>query len=77
VRRDHPGTIVTDMARATMQSPDAGRWIPQGVAMLKARTPADSAADLERCTTLVADLAAGARDELAGRYLDGTAEQVT
>jgi hypothetical protein len=45
--------------------------------MLKARTPADSAADLARCTALVAALAGGARDDLAGRYLDGTAEPVT
>ena len=42
----HPGTIVTDMARDTMASPEAVRWIPDGIAMLRARSAADSATDL-------------------------------
>jgi NAD(P)-dependent dehydrogenase (short-subunit alcohol dehydrogenase family) len=53
-----PGTIVTDMARSTMSSEQAKRWIPEGVAMLGART------------AVVAGLAAGRYDALAGRYLD-------
>jgi NAD(P)-dependent dehydrogenase (short-subunit alcohol dehydrogenase family) len=65
-----PGTIVTDMARSTMSSPDAARWIPEGVAMLGARTPKESAADLARCTAAVASIASGRYDALAGRYLD-------
>jgi NAD(P)-dependent dehydrogenase (short-subunit alcohol dehydrogenase family) len=65
-----PGTIVTDMARSTMSSEEAMRWIPEGVAMLNARTASDSAADLARCTEVVAALAAGRYDVLAGRYLD-------
>jgi NAD(P)-dependent dehydrogenase (short-subunit alcohol dehydrogenase family) len=65
-----PGTIVTDMARLTMSSPEAARWIPEGVAMLNGRTPQDSAADLARCTAVVAALAAGRYDALSGRYLD-------
>jgi NAD(P)-dependent dehydrogenase (short-subunit alcohol dehydrogenase family) len=65
-----PGTIVTDMARSTMSSEQAKRWIPEGVAMLGARTPEQSAADLARCTAVVAGLAAGRYDALAGRYLD-------
>jgi NAD(P)-dependent dehydrogenase (short-subunit alcohol dehydrogenase family) len=65
-----PGTIVTDMARSTMSSPEAMRWIPEGVAMLSARTPEESAADLTRCTAVVAALAEGRYDALAGRYLD-------
>jgi NAD(P)-dependent dehydrogenase (short-subunit alcohol dehydrogenase family) len=65
-----PGTIVTDMARSTMSSPDAVRWIPEGVAMLAARSPKESAADLARCTAVVASIAAGHYDALAGRYLD-------
>jgi NAD(P)-dependent dehydrogenase (short-subunit alcohol dehydrogenase family) len=65
-----PGTIVTDMARSTMHSAQAARWIPEGVAMLNARTPRESAADLMRCTALVAAIAAGQYDALAGRYLD-------
>jgi NAD(P)-dependent dehydrogenase (short-subunit alcohol dehydrogenase family) len=66
----HPGTIVTDMAHSTMQSPEAARWIPDGIAMLRARTSEASAADLARCTTIVAALASGRCDALAGRYLD-------
>jgi NAD(P)-dependent dehydrogenase (short-subunit alcohol dehydrogenase family) len=65
-----PGTIVTDMARSTMDSAEARRWIPEGVAMLAARSPAESAADLARCVEVVAALAAGRYDALAGRYLD-------
>jgi NAD(P)-dependent dehydrogenase (short-subunit alcohol dehydrogenase family) len=66
----HPGTIVTDMAHSTMQSPEAARWIPDGIAMLRARTLEASAADLARCTTMVAALASGRHDAIAGRYLD-------
>jgi NAD(P)-dependent dehydrogenase (short-subunit alcohol dehydrogenase family) len=67
-----PGTIVTDMARSTMSSPEATRWIPEGVAMLNARTREDSATDLARCTSVVAALAAGRYDALSGRYLDAS-----
>jgi NAD(P)-dependent dehydrogenase (short-subunit alcohol dehydrogenase family) len=66
----HPGTIVTDMARSTMSSAEAMRWIPEGVAMLNAITASESATDLARCTAVVAALAAGRYDVLAGRYLD-------
>ena len=66
----HPGTIVTDMAHSTMRSPEASRWIPDGIAMLSARTPEQSAAYLVRCTTIVAALASGRYDAIAGRYLD-------
>jgi NAD(P)-dependent dehydrogenase (short-subunit alcohol dehydrogenase family) len=65
-----PGTIVTDMARSTMGSAEARRWIPDGVAMLAGRSAAESAADLNRCGDVVTALAAGRYDALAGRYLD-------
>jgi NAD(P)-dependent dehydrogenase (short-subunit alcohol dehydrogenase family) len=65
-----PGTIITDMAHATLGSADAQRWIPEGIAMLNARTPEQSAADLARCCAVVAALAAGHYDALSGRYLD-------
>lgn len=67
-----PGTIVTDMAHSTMSSPEAARWIPEGVAMLNGRTAQDSAVDLARCTQIVVALAAGRYDALSGRYLDVT-----
>lgn len=66
----HPGTITTDMARQTIGSADARRWLAEGVAMLESRTPEDSARDLERCCDVVAALAAGRYDSLGGRYLD-------
>jgi NAD(P)-dependent dehydrogenase (short-subunit alcohol dehydrogenase family) len=65
-----PGTIITDMARATLGSDQAQRWIPEGISMLKGRTPEQSAADLARCCAVVAALAAGQYDALSGRYLD-------
>ncbi|HTW38438.1 MAG TPA: SDR family oxidoreductase [Steroidobacteraceae bacterium] len=66
----HPGTITTEMARLTIGSPEAQRWVPEGVAMLRNRTPEDSAKDLARCCDVVAGLAAGRYDALGGRYLD-------
>jgi NAD(P)-dependent dehydrogenase (short-subunit alcohol dehydrogenase family) len=66
----HPGTIITDMAHDTLSSPEAQRHIPEGIAMLQSRTPEGSAADLRRCCDVVAALAAGKYDALAGRYLD-------
>jgi NAD(P)-dependent dehydrogenase (short-subunit alcohol dehydrogenase family) len=66
----HPGTITTDMARATIGSPDAQRWVPEGVAMLRGRSDEESARDLARCCEVVSALAAGRYDSLGGRYLD-------
>jgi NAD(P)-dependent dehydrogenase (short-subunit alcohol dehydrogenase family) len=66
----HPGTIVTDMARAIIDSHDAQQWIAEGVAMLASRSAAASRADLVRCADVVAALATGRHDALAGRYLD-------
>ena len=65
----HPGTMVTDMAHSTIGSADAVRWIPEGIAMLRAITPEASAADLARCTAIVAAIASGRYDAIAGRYL--------
>lgn len=66
----NPGNITTDMARATLASPEAQRWLAEGLAIIGNQTPAQSAADLERCCEVVLALAAGIHDELAGRYLD-------
>jgi NAD(P)-dependent dehydrogenase (short-subunit alcohol dehydrogenase family) len=65
-----PGTIITDMAHNTISSPEAQRHIPEGIAMLKSTTAADSARDLQRCCDVVTALAARRYDPLAGRYLD-------
>jgi len=66
----HPGTITTAMARGTISSPQAQRWLPGGVAMLRGRADEDSAKDLARCCEVVAAIAAGRYDALGGRYLD-------
>ena len=66
----HPGTIITDMARDTIASLEAERWIPDGISMLTSRSAADSAADLARCIATVGALASGRHDQLGGRYLD-------
>lgn len=65
-----PGNIITEMARETMASPEAQRYIPEGVAMLRGLTAASSDADLRRTCDVVAGLASGAYDAIAGQYLD-------
>lgn len=65
-----PGNIITEMARETMASPEAQRYIPEGVAMLRGLTPASSDADLQRTCDVVVGLASGTYDALAGQYLD-------
>jgi NAD(P)-dependent dehydrogenase (short-subunit alcohol dehydrogenase family) len=66
----HPGNIRTDMARGTLASPEAQRWLGDGLAVIRDRTPGDSAADLARCCDVALALAAGGHDALGGRYLD-------
>jgi NAD(P)-dependent dehydrogenase (short-subunit alcohol dehydrogenase family) len=66
----NPGNITTDMARGTLASPEARRWLGEGLAMIRDRSAADSAADLQRCCDVVSSLAAGQYDVLGGRYLD-------
>jgi NAD(P)-dependent dehydrogenase (short-subunit alcohol dehydrogenase family) len=66
----HPGNIRTDMARGTLASPEAQRWLADGLAVIRDRTPEESDADLERCREAVLALASGGHDSLGGRYLD-------
>lgn len=66
----HPGNITTDMALGTLASPEALRWLGDGLAMIRDRTAAESDADLLRCCEVVVALAQGRYDSLAGRYLD-------
>jgi NAD(P)-dependent dehydrogenase (short-subunit alcohol dehydrogenase family) len=65
-----PGTILTDMARDTLNLPDAAKWVAPLVAMLKQVTPEKSATALLRMQDFVSALAAGRFDELSGHYLD-------
>jgi NAD(P)-dependent dehydrogenase (short-subunit alcohol dehydrogenase family) len=66
----NPGNIRTDMANATLASPEARQWIPTGIEMIGNRTPEQSDADLRRCCEVVVALARGQYDRHAGRYLD-------
>ncbi len=66
----HPGNITTDMARGTVASPAAQRWLAQGLPNIRDRKAQDSDADLQRCAAVVTAIAAGFCDNLSGRYLD-------
>lgn len=65
-----PGTILTDMARASISDPDAQKWVPFLVDDLKAILDQDPAPQLERLGRQVVALATGKYDGLAGAYLD-------
>ncbi len=65
-----PGTIVTDMARDSINDPDAQKWVPFLVEDLKAVIDQDPTAGLERLGRQVVELASGRYDTLAGAYLD-------
>jgi NAD(P)-dependent dehydrogenase (short-subunit alcohol dehydrogenase family) len=65
----HPGLIVTKMARETMSSPAAQRWLPELVGRLRSRHSDASESDQRRCADVVAAIAAGHYDALGGRYL--------
>jgi NAD(P)-dependent dehydrogenase (short-subunit alcohol dehydrogenase family) len=65
-----PGTIITDMAHASMADPEAQKWTPFLVEGLKSLLHEDPAAGLRRVGELAVALAAGRHDILSGRYLD-------
>jgi NAD(P)-dependent dehydrogenase (short-subunit alcohol dehydrogenase family) len=65
-----PGTIVTDMARDSINDPEAQKWVPFLVDDLKAVIDQDPTKDLDRLGKQVIELAAGRYDVLAGAYLD-------
>jgi len=65
-----PGTVYTDMARRTIDDPEAQRWVPWMPEALKEIGKEDAAAGFARCNRMVTALASGRYDALAGRYLD-------
>jgi NAD(P)-dependent dehydrogenase (short-subunit alcohol dehydrogenase family) len=70
-----PGTVITEMGEATLQNPEAQRWIPGGIEYLKSvqaaqRDPAVRDAVFRRCCDMVVDLMSGRYDALTGRFLD-------
>jgi len=68
-----PGSIMTDMADETMNSPDAQRWVPQMVERLHELRGTQSPEDgMQWCTDRCVALASGRYDALSGRYIDRT-----
>lgn len=68
-----PGSIMTEMADDTMNSPDAQRWVPQMVARLHELKGTQGSDDgMQWCTDRCVALASGRYDALSGRYIDRT-----
>jgi NAD(P)-dependent dehydrogenase (short-subunit alcohol dehydrogenase family) len=66
-----PGFVFTELARQTMTSPDAQRWLPGMVQRLKDRqSQPDGDRDLARCAQRCVDLASGRYDALSGSYME-------
>jgi NAD(P)-dependent dehydrogenase (short-subunit alcohol dehydrogenase family) len=70
-----PGTVITAMGEATLNNPEAHRWLPKGIGFLKAvqaaqQEPGVREAVFERCCDMVAGLLSGRYDALSGRYLE-------
>lgn len=65
-----PGTIHTSMMEHTIHSPEAQKWIPQGLEFIQSITHEQSEASKRRVVEMVCQLASGAYDRLSGRYLD-------
>jgi NAD(P)-dependent dehydrogenase (short-subunit alcohol dehydrogenase family) len=73
-----PGSAITQMAEATINSPDAQRWMPEMVANLRrmvARTndqtnpQPGSDAQLEKCAQRCVEIAAGLHPDWNGMYI--------
>jgi len=70
-----PGSIMTDMADETMNSPDAQRWVPQMVERLRQMKGTQGSDEgIQWCTDRCVGLASGRWDALSGRYIDRTEE---
>ena len=67
----NPGIVFTELARETVNSPEARRWLPGMVERLASLGASDGAdADLARCAQLCVSLASGRYDALTGQYMD-------
>lgn len=65
-----PGFVVTELAEATLASPDAQRWLPGMMERLRQRKQdPDAPRDFERCGQRCVDLASGDYDALSGAYM--------
>ncbi len=65
-----PGTVYTEMAESTINDPDAQRWLPGMLEVLKkVRADEDPAKGFARCADMCIRLASGRYDRLSGHYL--------
>ncbi len=66
-----PGDAATDLASSTLADPDAQRWMPEMLEVLKEwKETSDPEPVLDNCGRVCVELLSGRHDELAGRYLD-------
>jgi NAD(P)-dependent dehydrogenase (short-subunit alcohol dehydrogenase family) len=66
-----PGFVFTELARETMTSPAAQKWLPQMVERLSERAGQPGGdEDLGRCAQRCVDLASGRYDALSGHYME-------
>jgi NAD(P)-dependent dehydrogenase (short-subunit alcohol dehydrogenase family) len=66
-----PGFAFTELARSTMESPDAHRHLPDFVERLRgAENDPGAQKDLARCAQRCLDLASGKYDALSGNYYE-------
>jgi len=65
-----PGTIITDMARDALASPEARQWAQPLMALLEKLTSEDSDRAMNKLQNFVSQLARGHWDALSGQYLD-------
>lgn len=65
-----PGTVYTEMAESTINDPDAQRWVPGMLEVLKkVRADEDPAKGFARAAAMCVRLASGRYDGLTGKYL--------
>jgi NAD(P)-dependent dehydrogenase (short-subunit alcohol dehydrogenase family) len=66
-----PGDAVTELANQTLSDPDAQKWMPQMLEILKQwKASSDPEPVLENCGRVCLELLSGGYDALAGHYLD-------
>jgi NAD(P)-dependent dehydrogenase (short-subunit alcohol dehydrogenase family) len=67
----NPGIVFTELARTTVNSTEAQRWLPGMVKRLASLGDSEGAdVDLARCARLCFKLASGRFDALSGKYID-------
>lgn len=66
-----PGTVITELGVVTLASPEAKRWVPHLVEILKnAQASGRGDEDLARCGALCVKLSTGKYNALSGKFID-------